>query len=184
MQIKPLLVKATAGVMLIFSAIAVFAALPEDATETNWQSAANAPSELLDQLVSDNLPADLSIDATQMQVWEIQLAGQPAPLYLIDTRVANSAEDPAGNPLCGALGCAFFGYVLTNGSYEQVLDAYFRPELPPEMSLFELAEALQNDLPVLKVNQLEGDQIQQFTLVFNGEQYENVEIQTLPQRYE
>ncbi|MEO0537718.1 MAG: hypothetical protein AAF215_28130 [Cyanobacteria bacterium P01_A01_bin.123] len=184
MRIKPLLVKTTAGVMLIFSAIAVFAALPEDATETNWQSASHAPSKLLDQVVSDNLPSDLSIDATQMQVWEIQLAGQPAPLYLIDTRVADNAEDPAGNPLCGALGCAFFGYVLTDGNYEKVLDAYFKPELPPEVPLFELAEALQNDLPVLKVNQLEGDQIQQFTLVFNNGQYENVEIQTLPQRYE
>lgn len=184
MRIKSFLIKATAGLMLVFSAIAVFAAIPEDTVETNWQSTADAPSELLDQVIRDNLPADLATDATQMQMWEIQLAGQPTPLYLIDSRIADTTADPASNPLCGALGCAFFGYVRANSSYEKVLDAYFRPELPPEVPLFELTETLQNDLPVLSVNQLEGNQIQQFTLIFNGEQYETVEIQTLPHRYE
>jgi hypothetical protein len=153
------------------------------ANDTAWSYAAqSAPSELMTQLRREHLSPDAVVDTGRMKVWKIQQPGQTQPLYLIDSRVADAASST--NPLCGASGCAFFGYLATTNGYQQVLNVYLDPRLPPHVALIDAINELQSGLPVLKVNQLEGDRIQQLTLTFDGQQYQVTETQLSPKRYE
>lgn len=182
---KATLVKAGALLLFAGSAMGVYAALSKTASGSDWQSAAQAaPAGLMEQVVRDNMTSNAQIDAGKMKVWKILQPGQSEPLYLIDTRIANLAERPSGNPLCGALGCAFFGYVSENGHYRKVLGTYFDVNLPPHIPLFELTDNLQKGLPTLKVNQREGDRVRQFIFSFNGESYEVVETRLSPNVYQ
>jgi hypothetical protein len=155
------------------------------ASDADWSHAAqSAPSELLEQIRTETLSPNAPVDVGRMKVWKVQQSGQTQPLYLIDSRVTDSAERSNANPLCGSSGCAFFGYLATMNGYQQVLNVYLDPRLPPNVPLIELGDGLQAGLPVLKVNQLEGDRIQLLSLSFNGQKYEIIETQLLPQRYE
>ncbi|KAM3099287.1 hypothetical protein ACKFKF_15145 [Phormidesmis sp. 146-12] len=172
---------------LMISAIVVLGIINQSASvEIGWREAAhNAPPELMQQVVEENLSSDFKGDSGRMKVLQIQRSGQSKPLFLIDSRIANEANQSAGNPLCGASGCQFFGYVSTqNNRYQRVLAAYFNPRLPPKIQLFDITHRLQNGLPVLTVNQLEDKQIRQFIFAFNGKFYELVETQLLPKVYE
>ena len=153
------------------------------ANNAAWNFAAqSSPSGLMTQVRAEHLSPDAAVDTGQMKVWKIQQSGQTQPLYLIDSRVANAASST--NPLCGASGCAFFGYLATASNYQQVLNIYLDPRLPPHVALIDATDELQSGLPVLKVNQLEGDRIQQLTLTFDGTQYQVTDTQLSPQRYE
>ncbi len=171
-------------ILLVFLAGGIYAALPKTAQGDTWQPASSiAPPELMAQVIQENINPEIQVNAAQMRVWKIQLPGQSTPLYLIDSRIANSAGSPQNNPLCGALGCAFWGYVQEE-NYRRVFASYLDPRLPPDIPLIEPTNIIQNGLPNLKINQLQNHQIQQLTLSFNGQFYEAVETQLLPQRYE
>ncbi|MGF1498406.1 MAG: hypothetical protein ACFB8W_16520, partial [Elainellaceae cyanobacterium] len=157
---------------------------PRTMAQGSWQFAKSAPSDLMQQVLAENIGSPSLVDASQMRVLRVQQSGQPTPLYLIDTRTADSSNSSGGNPLCGALGCAFLGYLPGDEGYQQVLGIYLNPNLPPDIPLFQLSEALHNELPILQVNQLEGHQIQQLTLTFNGQEYEVTQAELLSQRYE
>lgn len=148
------------------------------ATEfVTWQRASQvAPASLVQQIQQENLSGNSQVG--DMKVWKIQRPQQSKPLYLIDSRIKGKAS------LCGALGCAFWGYVPVSDRFQRVLSAYFDPRLPPKIQLFESQNALQNGLPILKVNQLEKQQICQYQYEFNGKGYELMETRLLPQRYE
>ena len=153
------------------------------ANDTTWSYAArSAPSELMTQIRREHLSSDATVDTGRMKVWKIQKSGQTQPLYLIDSRVAGAASYT--NPLCGASGCAFFGYLATTNGYQSVLSIYLDPRLPPHVTLIDTTNEPKSGLPVLKVNQLEGDRVQQLTLTFDGKQYQVTDTQLSPQRYE
>ncbi|WP_156119914.1 hypothetical protein [Leptolyngbya sp. KIOST-1] len=82
-------------------------------------------------------------------------------------------------PLCGAIGCAFFGYIPYYGGFRRVLATYLNPHVPPGQSLIEPTTTMERGLPRLMVNQLGTEGLQQYTLGFNGEVYEIQQIDTL-----
>ncbi|MBE9137385.1 hypothetical protein IQ254_09215 [Nodosilinea sp. LEGE 07088] len=145
-------------------------------SQTSWRLAQEvAPLPLLSQLMQDNLSPTFPVDPGQMQIWKVQVAGQRQPLYLVDSRVKNSETQP----LCGAIGCAFFGYTPKDTGFQRVLATYLNPHVPPGRDLIEPTAAVENGLPQLVVNQLGAEGFQQYTLGFNGEVYEIQQIDTL-----
>lgn len=145
-------------------------------SETGWRLAQEvAPLPLLSQMLADNLSPNFPVDPGQMQMWKMQVAGQRQPLYLVDSRVQGIEIQP----LCGAIGCAFFGYVPQDIGFHRVLATYLNPHVPPGRSLIEPTSTVDNGLPRLVVNQLSAEGFQQYTLVFNGQVYEIQQIDTL-----
>lgn len=175
-----------AFVSLILVGMIAVLAMKSASTEAGWQEAArSAPSGLMQQVTKENLSSDFAGDIGRMKVWKIVQSGQSKPLFLIDTHITNEATQPYGNPLCGAMGCKFLGYISTaKNQYQQVLANYFKPQLPPKVPLIEPTSTIRNGLPTLRVNQLESKQVKQTTLAFDGERYEVVETQLLPKVYE
>ncbi|MBW4466324.1 MAG: hypothetical protein KME07_12940 [Pegethrix bostrychoides GSE-TBD4-15B] len=159
------------------------------ADAANWSYASNsAPSGLVQQIAANHLSPDLPVDSGRMKVLNVQLPGQKQPLYLVDSRITNLAQYPHVNPLCGASGCAFFGYIPTDipkeQQFQEVWNAYLNVNLPPNVSLFESSDALQNGLPVLKINQMQGNRVEQSHWSFNGQEYEVTKTLLTPQTYE
>ena len=137
-----------------------------------------APSKLLEQVAAANLNSIYASDIAEFKVTKYQQFGQSAPLYWIDTR-----SNEVGS-LCGVSACAFFAYMPTGESYHKVLSLYLNPHLPPDVSLLEHTETLHHKQPVLHIHQLEGHHLRQFTLAFNGEQYNITDSQLLAERYD
>lgn len=151
----------------------------------NWNQAAQSdPAGLMAQVVADHLNPNALVDPGRMKILSLQLPGQSQPLYLIDSRIANLARYPHANPLCGASGCAFFGYVKDEEGFREVWMTYLNVNLPPEVSLFESPDELRNGFPVLKTNQMQGDRIEQLHWSFNGQEYEITKTLLTPQTYE
>ncbi|MGG6269005.1 hypothetical protein ACQ4M3_30735 [Leptolyngbya sp. AN03gr2] len=173
-------------VSLILASTIAILAMKSASVETGWQEAArSAPPGLMQQVIRENLSSDFTGDAGRMKVWRIVQSGQSKPLFLVDTRSMNEASHPHENPLCGAMGCKFLGYVsTTKDRYQQVFANYLKPQLPPKVPLIEPTPKIQSGLPTLKINQLEGRQVKQSVLAFNGKEYEVVETQLLPKMYE
>ena len=172
-------------IVCVLSVIGFYTALSQSSDANGWQRGSDAaPAGLMQQVIQENIAPDFQVDSGRMRVWRIQQSGQPDPLYLIDSRVASAAESASANPLCGASGCAFFGYIQQGDRHQRVFADYLDPRLPPNIPLFEVPHKLQNRLPVLIVNQMENNQIRQLTLSFNDREYEVTETQLLPQRYE
>ena len=145
----------------------------------DWQLAEEiAPKALMEQVAAENLNPDFDVPLGQMKMLKLSQSGQAASLYLIDSRLAGSPTRE--DPLCGALGCAFFGYVPINDGYQSVLSLYLNPNLPTDVPLIEASETLQNDMPELTIHQLEGAQLLRLRLVLNDGRYEVVETQYLP----
>ena len=146
---------------------------------TDWQPAKNiAPEGLMEQVIEENVNPGFEVQADEMQVLRVFLHNQADPLYLIDSRIADSGTE--AESLCGALGCAFFGYVQTDEGYQSVLNIYLDPSLPPDVYLIDSSNVLQNDMPELIVHQLENEQLLQMKLVLSSDRYEVVETQYLP----
>ncbi len=156
------------------------------AGQSQWQLAKDAaPKGLLEQVVQENIQLGTEINAGQMKLWTIHQPHQNMPLYLIDTRVANAAEQPQANPLCGAQGCVFLAYIsAANGHYQSVLKFYLNPHLPPQIPLLQPTAELKAGLPCLIANQLEQQKIRTTQFCFNGSTYEIVETQLRPEVYE
>ena len=145
-------------------------------SQTGWRLAQEvAPLPLLSQMLADNLSPNFPVDPGQMQMWKVQVVGQRQPLYLVDSRV----EGREMQPLCGAIGCAFFAYIPQNKDFQRVLATYLNPHVPPDRSLIKPTTTLDNGLPRLLVNQLEAEGLQQYTLGFNGQVYQIQQIDTL-----
>jgi hypothetical protein len=171
----------------VLMAIALLASRnPASVSLSQWHDAAkSAPTGLMAQVIQDNISPDLPIDAGRMKVWKIQQPEQSKPLYLVDSRVANLADYPHANPLCGVTGCAFFAYIsLKEGEFQQVWSEYLNVNLPPGILLIEPSHELKHGLPKLRINQMKGKQVQQLQLTFNGKVYETTNILLLPKNYD
>ncbi len=166
--------------------LAIAWAIPKATSQPQWQLAKDAaPVELMAQVIQENLQPGTPVDTGQMKIWRVQQVNQNVPLYLIDTRVANAAEQPQGNLLCGVQGCLFLAYIPAgSGHYQRVLSLYLNPHLPPKIVLLQPTAALQAELPCLMVSQLEQPKIRTTQFCFNGSIYEIVETQLLPEVYE
>ena len=136
----------------------------------------------MQQAASEYLTSEFDDQLDQLSVLKIWQSGQAEPLYIINSRIPTLEMDK--NPLCGALGCLFLGYVQTNNGYQNVFSSYLDPRLPPDIALIEVSDTLQNEMPELIVHQLEGNQILRLRLTLNNGRYEVVETQHLPERYE
>ncbi|MEO1396238.1 MAG: hypothetical protein AAFV90_25355 [Cyanobacteria bacterium J06634_5] len=137
-----------------------------------------APPGLMMQIGGEHLSSGFDNQLGQMKTMQPWQPGQTKALYLIDSRTDDLTTE--NNPLCGALGCAFFGYVPADDGFQSVLNLYLDPHLPPDISLIETSDMLQNDMPELVIHQLEGNQLLRMRLALNNEQYEVVETQYLP----
>ena len=169
LRVKPLL-----GCLVMLVALAIW--LWPRPSQTGWSLAEEvAPLPLLSQMMQDNLSPTFPVDPGQMQMWKVQVAGQRQPLYQIDSHVKGSDMQP----LCGAIGCAFFAYIPQNTGFQRVLATYLNPHISPGRSLIEPTTTVDNGLPRLIVNQLGTEGFQQYTLGFNGEVYEIQQIDTL-----
>ena len=145
--------------------------------QPSWQLAREAaPPALLTQIEANNLHPDVMVDAGQMSVLKLQQAGQAQPLYLIDARLVDSETQP----LCGAAGCALFGYIRDQSSFRQVLATYLDPHLPPGQTVLQPTGDLHQGLPTLVAMQLVETDLQQLTLVFDGETYAIDRLDYLP----
>jgi hypothetical protein len=102
-------------------------------------------------------------------------------LYLIDTRLRQTAKEPQPNLLCGTENCLFLGY---NFKRQRVLNIYLNPKLPPKVPLIQPISELRESLPCLRINQLEQHKIRTTKLCFTGTTYETIETQLLPEVYE
>jgi hypothetical protein len=176
---KPLWLKV--GLPGISLLLAVYGVLARGSQAEGWQKAGDVvPPNLLVQVKQENLSPDASVNFGQMKAWKVQYPGQPEPLYLIDSRL----EDSTHSSLCGAAGCAVFAYTGSKGSYQQVFAAYLNPYLPPEQTLIQPASVLENGLPQLLIRQWEAPYLQQFTLTFNGQKYEVMQVEYLSHGHE
>jgi hypothetical protein len=173
--------------VLLTAIIVLFATFNSAFSSTHhWQDVENrVPNELLLRIIQDNLRPEIPVDAGRMKIWKIKSSKQSRPLYLVDSRITDLANRPRANPLCGASGCAFFLYQLTdNRSFQPIWSDYLNVNLPPTVPLFEPVNDLHNGLPVLKINQMEGKRIRRSRLSFNGKVYEVTQTTLLPQIYE
>ena len=169
LRFKPLLVS-----LVVLLTLVVW--LWPRSSQTDWRLAQDvAPLPLLSQMLEDNLSPTFPVDPGQMQMWKVQVAGQRQPLYLVDSRVVDSEIQP----LCGAIGCAFFGYISYDAGFQRVLATYLNPHVSPGRSLIEPTTTVEHGLPRLLVNQLGVEGLQQYTLGFNGQVYEIQQIDTL-----
>ena len=145
--------------------------------QPRWQLARDgAPPALLNQVVTDNLHPDITVDAGQMSILKLQQAGQSQPLYLIDARLIDSETQP----LCGAAGCALFAYIRTQSGFQQVLATYLDLHLPPGKTLLQPTGDLHQGLPTLVAMQLVENDLQQITLAFDGQTYAVDRLDYLP----
>ncbi len=152
---------------------------PRSAAQGQWQPASQVLSaELQLQIRKENLQPGTPVDIGQMRVLIVQRS--PQPFYLIDTRVADAAKGPDVNPLCGADDCLFLGYRAN----QRVLNIYLNPKLPPNVTLIQPIDQSQAGLPCLRINQLEQQKLHRTKLCFNGNTYEIMETQILPEVYE
>jgi hypothetical protein len=178
------------GLLILAIAIVVAIALSLHSSNATGQSPwrlakEGAPTGLMEQVIQENIQPGTPVEAGQMKVWTIQQPHQASPLYLIDTRVANAAEHPQDNPLCGAQGCVFLAYIpAEKGHYQRALSIYLNPHLPPKMTLLQPTAELKARLPCLVARQLEQQKIRVTQFCFNGSTYEIVETQRLPEVYE
>jgi hypothetical protein len=144
--------------------------------QTRWQLVAEVlPIDFQQQILKENIQPHTQIDVGQIQVLR---AGQ---LYLIDTRLRQTAKESRPNPLCGAENCLFLGYNLKR---QRVLNIYLNPKLPPKVPLIQLIDERREELPCLRINQLEQHKIRTAKLCFTGNTYETIETQLLPEVYE
>jgi hypothetical protein len=144
--------------------------------KSDWQPAETiAPPELMAQAADED-------QLGQLNVKKIVQSGQAEPLYIINARIPDIEMHK--NPLCGASGCLYLGYVQTSDGYQNVFNSYLDPRLPPDVSLIEVSDSLQNEMPELIVHQLEGRQLLRLRLTLNNDRYEVVETQYLPDQNE
>jgi hypothetical protein len=144
--------------------------------QTQWQLVAEAlPIDFQQQILKENIQPNTKVDIGQMQVLQI---GQ---LYLIDTRLRQTAKELQPNPLCGAENCLFLGYNLKR---QRVLSIYLNPKLPPKVPLIQPIDESREGLPCLRINQLEQHKLRTAKLCFTGTTYETIETQLLPEVYE
>ena len=131
-----------------------------------------APSGLMEQVVAENFNQDgFPVDPGRLRFRKIQQPGQPQPLYLIDSQVTDLSR-PRANPLCGAAGCAFFGYLPTDSGYQKVLDIYLQPFVPEGMPLIEATEDLVGGVPCLVFTQQIGPTtLEKVRWCYDGEEY-------------
>jgi hypothetical protein len=155
-------------------------------TRQGWRSAKQSiPPALISQIQSEHSSFHTAVDVGRMKAWKVSAARQTNPLYLIDSRVADSAKQYQANPFCGASGCEFWGYIPgQNQEYQKVISLYLNPNLPQDKPLFAITDSLQHGLPVLRIQQFTHGHHQALTLAFNGDRYETVEVQTLSHSYE
>jgi hypothetical protein len=153
--------------------------------ESNWKpAAAAAPPGLMAQVQAEMLNPKYAAEAGKMKLWAIEIPGQQYPLYVINAQTASLVKLNV-NPFCGNSGCAFFAYIATGKEqYQQAWNAYLNVHLPPKVNLFETPDVLRNGMPVLKINQLQGQRVQQLHLTYNGQRYEVTTTLLTPQAYE
>ncbi len=171
------------GGLLTALAMGVYAKTSSTAStaQTTWQLAGEiAPPELLEQIGAEHLSSSEPVNLSQMRVWKIHQPRQATPLYLIDTRLADSDQQP----LCGKAGCAFLGYIPGKQSYQTVFNTYLDPHLPPDTELLSVTDTLQSGLPTLTLHQLEGQQLQRFTVAFDGTHYAVITVDNLSSPHE
>ncbi|MEA5464059.1 hypothetical protein [Leptothoe sp. PORK10 BA2] len=168
------------GGLSVAVAVGVYAKASSTA-QTTWQLAGQiAPPELLKQIGEEHLSSPEPVNLSQMRAWKIHQPRQSAPLYLIDTRVTDSEQQP----LCGKAGCAFLGYIPGQQGYQTVFNTYLDPHLPPNTDLLSVTDELQSGLPTLTLHQLDGQQLQRFTVAFDGTYYAVVTVDNLSPTHE
>jgi hypothetical protein len=178
------------GLLILAISIVVAIALSlrssNAAGQLQWRLAKEvAPGGLMEQVIQENIQSGTEINAGQMKIWTIRQPHQTIPLYLIDTRIANAAEHPQDNLLCGAQGCVFLAYIsIGQNRYQRILNIYLNPHLPPKITLLQTTAELKAGLPCLVARQLEQQKIRITQFCFNGSTYEIVETQRLPEVYE
>jgi hypothetical protein len=151
--------------------------------KSDWQPAETiAPPELMAQAADEYLGTSFEDQLGQLNVKKIVQSGQAEPLYIINARIPDIEMHK--NPLCGASGCLYLGYVQTSNGYQNVFNSYLDPRLPPDVLLIETGDSLQNEMPELIVHQLEGRQLLRLRLTLNNDRYEVVETQYLPDQNE
>jgi hypothetical protein len=144
--------------------------------QTRWRIVAEVfPIDFQQQILKENIQSNTQVDVGQMQVLQM---GQ---LYLIDTRLRQTVKESQPNLLCGAENCLFLGYNLKR---QRVLNIYLNPKLPPKVPLIQAIDESREDLPCLRINQLEQHKLRTAKLCFTGTTYETVETQLLPEVYE
>lgn len=157
------------AVAVLISSLFSLTACGVSAKEVQWQPASKyfEPS-LLKQIVTENSSLNTSKEVVdKMQVY--QLAKQPR-LTLVDFDNAD---------FCGQLGCLYVIYLESQGKVSNVFNRYLRPELPKGVSLIELSERTQNNLPCLILNQLSSSNLNKLTLCYNGSEYQNFDLNVL-----
>jgi len=149
--------------------------------KTTWRLAGEiAPPELLKQIGEEHLSSLEPVNLSQMRVLKVHQSRQSSPLYLVDTRLAESDQQP----LCGKAGCAFLGYIPGKQDYKTVFNTYLDPHLPPDTELLSVTDTLQSGLPTLTLHQLEGQQLQRFTVAFDGTHYAVITVDNLSSPHE
>jgi hypothetical protein len=147
-----------------------------------WQSISH---KLSAQVMTESFRPGIPIDVGRLRTWKIQQSEQSDPIYLVDSRLSDRADYPRVNPLCGASGCAFLIYKPDGDRhFQQIWSAYLNVNLPPTVALFEPSPDLSHGLPILKINQMEGQRIRQLRLSFDGKGYEITQTTLMPQIYE
>lgn len=141
------------------------------ASPPKWHQASDvAPRGLMQQVVKENFSQPTSkVNFQAMGVMKIP--GQEQPLYIID---------PRSNSLCGAAGCAYFGYVPHSNGYRRVLSIYLNPNLPPQTPLITTASKTAFGLPCLNFSQLNQNQVEVVQWCYNGKEYNFVSSNFTP----
>lgn len=155
-----------------------------------WQYAAIAPPGLMQQVKKENLNPNALVDPGRMQILKIQLPGQAAPLFLINSRIIYECPptgcDAYTEPLCGSAGCAYFAYRKEGNSYRRVFKEYLKDLLPPDLPFLRVSTQLSQGLPCLEFTELpdvvDGSKIRVSRFCSNGHKYvlTHQEYQSLP----
>ncbi len=83
--------------------------------------------------------------------------------------------------LCGHSDCVYLGYMRAEDeSLKEVFHTYLNPNLPPDYSLFEALDLSANGLPCFLINQVNGTDIDRYTLCFDGEEYRVEDVKAAP----
>lgn len=151
------------AIVVLISSLLGLVSCGVSAKEISWLPASEYLDRgLIEQIITENsslAPTDEIIN--RMQVY--QLAEKPRMTFV----------DFNTDEMCGKMGCLYVIYLESEGKTKKVLSRYLRPELPENVPLISLSEPTQNGLPCLVFNQLAGSNLQQITLCYNGDEYQN-----------
>lgn len=160
------------ALFLLISAVLGMAGCSVQVFGTPWQaySPVLEESEVVQILTDNTLLTPAQVTAEHIEAVKV---------FPLDGLFLVNLNDP--DQFCGHSDCLYLGYRrAADESLKEVFNAYLNPNIPPDYSLFEPLDRTANGLPCFLINQVNGTDIDRYTLCFDGSEYQVEDVKAFP----